>query len=73
MSWVSKRIENLAKGGAGILISWASAKFFGGVAIGIFLAGGIGNFNWKLWGWLFVIVAVLASIPSLVAMSKVSR
>ena len=63
MSWLNRNIDNMIKLPRPLFITHIFSKFLVGVGIGFILAGYF-DYNWKLWGWVLIVVAVIIDIPS---------
>ena len=63
MRRIARNIEKMAKLPVPLLAAHMFAKFLFGLGLGILLAGAL-DFNWKLWGAVFMALALVVSIPS---------
>lgn len=63
MGRIVENIEKMGKLPVPLLAAHMLGKFFLGLGLGILLVGTM-NFNWKLWGPVFIVLSVLVSIPS---------
>ena len=60
MSWISERIEKFRQMPTPYLYLHITAKVLGGLGLGVLLATWLPTWTW----WIFIILAVLISIPS---------
>lgn len=63
MGWIAKNLDTMRKLPDRLLIAHMFAKFLSGLGIGIILAGKL-DFNWRLWGTVFIVLSVAVSVPS---------
>ena len=56
-------VEKFRKLPISIMILHVSGKFLGGVGLGVLLASDLYRYDWQLWGWIIIVVAVLTQIP----------
>ena len=60
MSWIGNKVENFRRVPNPYFALHITAKFLGGVGIGVLLATWLPVWTW----WIFIIVGVVIAIPS---------
>ena len=56
-------VEKFTKLPISIMILHISGKFLAGVGLGALLASHLYRYDWQLWGWIIIVIAVLTQIP----------
>lgn len=56
-------VEKFRKLPISIMILHISGKFLSGVGLGALLASYLYRYDWQLWGWIIIVIAVLTQIP----------
>jgi len=56
-------VEEFRKLPISIMILHICGKFLAGVGLGALLASYLYRYDWQLWGWIIIVIAVLTQIP----------
>jgi len=59
MGWYSNKLDKLRQLSNPLFVLYVTAKFLGGVSIGIVLANWISTWTW----WIFMVIACVIAIP----------
>ena len=70
MGWIGEKIEKLKKLPKSLLVAHIASKFIFGVGLGALLAGYLREYNWRLYGWLLIILSLIVAIPSTYSIFK---
>jgi hypothetical protein len=56
-------VEKFRKLPLSILILHISGKFLFGVGLGLLLASYLQQYDWQLYGWVMIVIALITQIP----------
>jgi hypothetical protein len=65
MGWLKSKSEKIKAQGAVPFFSWVFGKFLFGLGIAFLAAGAFPGYGWMLWGFVFIALGIVFSIPML--------
>ena len=67
MNWFNKASEKFKKQSKKAIMAIMFTKFLFGVGLGVLLTSYWWEYDWKFFGWLMIIIALILHLPSIYA------
>ena len=64
MGWFNKCFEKFKEQSKEVIIAIVFAKFLFGVGLGVLLVSYLQGCDWKLFGWLLIVISLIIHIPA---------
>jgi len=64
MGWLNEKFEKFRRLPPRPMFTHVLSKFVFGVGVGVLLVFYLAKFNWRLFGWLLIVLSIIIAIPS---------